>query len=60
MKRKIVLVGAGGHAKSCINLIERINDFKIIGLTDNKKRGYLLNYKILGDDTVLDQKNLKI
>ena len=37
MKRKIVLVGAGGHAKSCINLIERINDFKIIGLTDNKK-----------------------
>ena len=59
MKRKIVLVGAGGHAKSCINLIERINDFKIIGLTDNKKRGYLLNYKILGDDTVLDQKKFK-
>ena len=59
MKRKIILVGAGGHAKSCINLIERINDFKIIGLTDSKKRGYLLNYKILGDDTVLDQKKFK-
>ena len=59
MKRKIVLIGAGGHAKSCINLIEKINNFKIIGLTDSKKR-YLLNYKILGDDSILDQKNLEI
>tara|TARA_B100001057_G_scaffold52754_1_gene46926 strand:- start:8689 stop:9267 length:579 start_codon:yes stop_codon:yes gene_type:complete len=59
MKRKIVLVGAGGHAKSCINLIERINEFKIIGLTDSKKKGYLLNYKILGDDTILEQKKFK-
>ena len=46
MKRKIVLIGAGGHAKSCINLIERTNDFKIVGLTDIKKRGNLLNYKL--------------
>ena len=59
MKRKIVLIGAGGHAKSCINLIERLNDFKIIGLTDSKKRGYLLNYKILGDDTILEQKKFR-
>ncbi len=59
MKKKIVLIGAGGHAKSCINLIERINEFKIIGLTDSKKKGYLLNYKILGDDAVLDQKKFK-
>ncbi len=59
MKRRIVLIGAGGHAKSCINLIERLNEFKIIGLTDSKKRGYLLNYKILGDDTVLEQKKFR-
>ena len=59
MKRKIVLIGAGGHAKSCINLIEKINNFKIIGLTDNKKKGYLLNYKILGDDSILDQKKFR-
>ena len=59
MKRKIVLIGAGGHAKSCINLIEKLNDFKIIGLTDSKKRGYLLNYKILGDDTILEQKKFR-
>ena len=59
MKRKIVLVGAGGHAKSCINLIEKINEFKIIGLTDSRKKGYLLNYKILGDDTILDQKKFR-
>ena len=59
MKRKIVLIGAGGHAKSCINLIEKINNFKIIGLTDSIKRGYLLNYKILGDDSILDQKKFR-
>ena len=59
MKRKIVLIGAGGHAKSCINLIEKINNFKIIGLTDSKKKGYLLNYKILCDDSILDQKKFR-
>ena len=59
MKRKIILVGAGGHAKSCINLIEKVNNFNIIGLTDSKKKGYLLNYKILGDDTILDQKKFR-
>lgn len=59
MKKKIILVGAGGHAKSCINLIEKINEFKIIGLTDLKKNGYVLNYKILGDDNILNQKKFK-
>lgn len=47
MKRKPVLVGACGHAKSCINLIERINDSKIIGLNDSKKVIYIFNNKII-------------
>ena len=46
MKRKIILVGADNHAESSINLIESTNDFKIVGLTDIKKRGNLLNYKL--------------
>jgi len=56
MKRKIILVGAGGQAKSSINSIESTNDSKIVSLTDTKKRGYLLNYKIFGNDAILDQK----
>jgi len=59
MKKKIILIGAGGHAKSCINLIEKNNEYKIVGLTDSKKNGYLLNYKILGDDDILNQKKFK-
>jgi hypothetical protein len=28
----LLLIGAGGHAKSCIDVIEQENKFKIIGL----------------------------
>lgn len=47
MKRKTVLVGACSHTKLCINLIERINDSKIISLTDSKKVIYIFNNKII-------------
>jgi FlaA1/EpsC-like NDP-sugar epimerase len=43
----IILVGAGGHCKSCIDVIEKEKKYKIIGLVDNKKKGVILNYKIL-------------
>ena len=36
--KKIILIGAGGHAKSCIDVIELQNKYKIIGLIDNKKK----------------------
>ena len=64
MKKKIILVGAGGHAKSCIDVINSTNIFKIIGFIDNKKKGKFENYKILGNDEHLfslkSQKNLSI
>ena len=42
MKRKnIILIGAGGHATSCIDVIETTNKFKIIGLIDKKNKNYL-------------------
>ena len=47
---KIILVGAGGHAKSCIDVIETVKNFKIVGLIDNnlnkKKNIKLSNYRI--------------
>ena len=33
--KKIILIGAGGHAKSCIDVIESLNKkFKIAGLIE--------------------------
>jgi sugar O-acyltransferase (sialic acid O-acetyltransferase NeuD family) len=43
--RKIILLGGGGHCKSCIDVIENENKYKIIGIVD-KKKFFLLNYKI--------------
>ena len=36
-KKKIVIIGAGGHARSCIDVIENTNsNFKILGLVEKK------------------------
>jgi sugar O-acyltransferase (sialic acid O-acetyltransferase NeuD family) len=43
--KKIILVGGGGHCKSCIDVIENENKYKIIGIIDKKKK-FLLNYKV--------------
>ncbi|MDW5289374.1 acetyltransferase [Formosa sp. PL04] len=49
---KIVIIGASGHAKVIIDIIELQNQFEIIGLVDTyKKKGEILyNYKILGTE----------
>lgn len=57
MKKKIILIGAGGHCQSCIDVIELEKKFKIIGLIDNKKTKFR-KYKIIGSDKKL--KNIKI
>lgn len=53
MCENIVLLGAGGHAKSLIDVIEQENRFRILGLVDNAKSGEILGYKILGGDEIL-------
>ena len=35
--KKIIIIGAGGHAKSCIDVIEKSKKYKIIGLFASKK-----------------------
>ena len=54
--KKILLIGGGGHAKSCIDVIESTKKYKIVGIIDNKlKNGTkVLRYKVIGND-----KNLK-
>ena len=49
--QKIVLIGAGGHCKSCIDVIENQNLYQIIGLVDNiEKKNNEFQYPIIGND----------
>jgi|TARA_Y100000310_G_C20520200_1_gene733268 sugar O-acyltransferase (sialic acid O-acetyltransferase NeuD family) len=49
---EIILVGAGGHARSCIDVIELSGQYKIAGLVEKDKinRQENLGYPILGSD----------
>ncbi len=51
-KENIILVGGGGHCRSCIDVIEAENKYKITGILDIPKKvgASILNYKIIGAD----------
>lgn len=53
--KKIILVGGGGHCKSCIDVIETKKRFSIIGIVDNYTHSSckLLGYPIIGTDDYL-------
>mgnify|MGYP006100007385 CR=1 FL=1 len=51
--KKIILIGAGGHAKSCLDVILLTKKFKILGFIDIKKNINLLKYKVLGNERYL-------
>lgn len=53
----LILIGGGGHAKSCIDVIEQEKKFRIAGIVDLKNRfGHeILGYKIQAcDDDIAD------
>lgn len=52
MKPEIVLIGGGGHCKSCIDVIEQEDKFKIAGIVDLQERinQPVLGYKIFASD----------
>ena len=53
--KNIILIGAGGHAKACIDIIESYHEYSIVGLLDsnynNEKKIY--NYPIIGNDEMI-------
>ena len=58
--KKICILGSGGHAASCIDLIESTKKFKIIGvITKNNEKNlnktFLNKYKIIGTDDDLSK-----
>jgi sugar O-acyltransferase (sialic acid O-acetyltransferase NeuD family) len=56
MKPKIILIGGGGHCKSCIDVIEQEGKFLIAGIIDkNTSITSLFGYQILGNDNDLEK-----
>ena len=53
---EIILIGSGGHARSCIDVIESESRFKIAGLIDNQsKKNNLHGYPVIGNDNDLSR-----
>lgn len=54
---KLVLIGGGGHCKSCIDVIEIENKFEIVGILDIKEKvgQKVLGYEIIGDDEDIEK-----
>jgi len=49
---KILLIGAGGHARSCIDVLEKENQFEIVGLIEKGESisNESLGYPVIGTD----------
>jgi sugar O-acyltransferase (sialic acid O-acetyltransferase NeuD family) len=60
--KKVVLLGAGGHAKSCIDVIEQTGLFEIVGLLGKfEEIGIEVSgYKVIGSDDDLPRLNKEI
>ena len=52
MKKKIILIGGGGHCNACIDVIEAQNKYTIIGIIEkSEKEDYFKKeYPIIGYD----------
>ena len=53
---EIIVVGAGGHAKACVDVLEGQGRFRIIGLIGQgeEAREKILGYQVIGRDTDLE------
>lgn len=61
MSNQLVLIGGGGHCKSCIDVIEQTNQFNIIGILDKPERvgQEVLGYDIIGTDNQIEKLSVK-
>lgn len=50
--KRIVLIGAGGHAKTVVDTIELLNEYEIAGFIDDIPVGTIVyrGYKVIGND----------
>lgn len=56
-KQNLLLIGAGGHTRSCIDVIEQTQQFSIIGLVGlaHEVGHSVLGYPVIGDENELPQ-----
>ena len=47
-KKPLILIGAGGHAKSCIDIIENENRYYIFGIIDRSKKKIFYGLQDIG------------
>ncbi|MFB9057599.1 acetyltransferase [Mariniflexile ostreae] len=52
MSKNIIIIGASGHAKVIIDIIEQLEDYTIVGLIDSfkPKGSFIFQYEILGNE----------
>lgn len=50
---QIVVIGGGGHAKVVVSMLRKLERFSVLGYTDLRNNGTLLDVQHLGDDDVL-------
>jgi len=55
--KSLILIGGGGHCKSCIDVIEAEGKYAITGILDSvKQKGdFVLGYPVLGNDLMLEE-----
>jgi len=50
-KKRIALIGGGGHCKVVISILKKLDNFEIAGIVDNYKVETLINgIKVIGTD----------
>lgn len=56
-KPSLILIGAGGHAHSCIDVIEHLGVFNIVGLIGTKEelQDECMGYRVIGTDSDLPE-----
>lgn len=55
--KNLILIGGGGHCKSCIDVIEGTNNYNIIGILDTQDKvgQKVLDYGIIGTDDDIEK-----
>lgn len=55
-KKRIIILGTGGHAKLLVDIAEQSGEYEVIGFTDKTRReGEFAGYPVLGDDSILQK-----
>jgi len=50
-KKKIILIGGGGHCKVVISILKKLDTFEIVSIVDNyKSESFISGIKIIGTD----------